>query len=172
MSTGPSGGTSPISPARLLEAEPGLDLADLADLADLTLALRILSPDSPNLGKFWFRGEDWLGSPGAQGCLLLLLRNGPPHHLHPLLLRVEGVRAPHIVHERRRVGGNLEVHNLATFGDPVHDRGHMLLDPCRLLDRFQGDGRRSLVLPARLGQGGSQQEGEGSVCSLLPALSG
>ena len=71
---------SPISPARLLEAETGLDLKELkescwtfcfsspcilmdlghlADLAVLTLALRILSPDSPNLIFVQSIGETW-----------------------------------------------------------------------------------------------------------------
>lgn len=46
----------------------------------------------------------------------------------------------------------------------------MLLYPGGLLGLLQADGSGPLVLPARLGQGRSEDEGEGGVCGLLPAL--
>ena len=46
----------------------------------------------------------------------------------------------------------------------------MLLYPGGFLGLLQADGSCPLVLPARLGQGRSEDEGEGGVCGLLPAL--
>ena len=79
---------------------------------------------------------------------------------HNLQFVVIGVVLSDLGHEWRGIRQDVNVLNLAAARYPVHDRGDVLLEASDLLGGVEGDGRGALVLPPRLCQRRTQQEGQ------------